>query len=184
MNRYLGAIAAALAALTLTTATGAFAQTETLPPPEVIEQPAPEAILPPDATPAPEAPGADAEPVLGAPPTGQGQIVFYRPPRFVGGGLSYSVREGDTGIGRLGSGRYFIHNTTPGIHEYNISGETSDTLRLEIEEGEVYYILQNVNVGALTGRPTLTPSNQEHFAGYTLRVSTQPGVDRRRRNAE
>lgn len=178
------ALAAGCALLT----SAAFAQTETPadepPAAAVVEQAAPETTTTDEtpADPAAEAPAAAPEPaVLGEPPAGQGQIVFFRPPRFVAGGLSYSVREGDTGIGRLGSGRYFIHNTNPGIHEYNITGETTDTLRLEIEEGEVYYVLQTVNVGNLTGRPTLTPTTEANFQrnSQNLRPSTMRGVDRR-----
>lgn len=171
-------------------ATTALAQTET-PPTEttaaaVTEQSVPETSPTTEEAeePAVEEPAVAEPAVLGAPPPGQGQIVFFRPPRFVAGGLSYSVREGDTGIARLGNGRYFIHNTAPGIHEYNITGETTDTLRLEIEEGEVYYVLQTVNVGALTGRPTLTPTTAENFQRNSgnLRPSAMHGVDRRRRD--
>lgn len=194
------------AALALACATSAFAQDATtttpaaeaattapadaaLPVPATTETPAADAAT---ATPAPEAATPPAEDgytapyseLIGRPPEGKGQIVFFRPSRFTGAALSFSVREGDEGIGRLGNGRYFVHAADPGIHEFNISGEVTDTLRLEIEEGETYYVQQTINMGIMMGRPVLTPSDQAAFEERPLRVSTQEGVDRRRRNSD
>lgn len=194
------------AALAFACATSAFAQDTTTETPAT-ETPAAETAAAPAtepaaaAEPAPEATAQDASvpaeaatppaaedgyvaaysEIVGRPPAGQGQVVFFRPSRFTGAALSFSVREGDEGVGRLGNGRYFVHPTTPGVHEYNISGEVTDTLRLEIEEGETYYVQQTINMGIMMGRPVLTPSDQATFEERPLRVSTQEGVDRRRR---
>lgn len=166
------------------------AETEAAPAAETTGEPAPEAAAQDASAPAADAattPEAEAgyvaaySEIVGRPPEGSGQIVFFRPSRFTGAALSFSVREGDEGIGRLGNGRYFVHVTEPGIHEYNISGEVTDTLRLEIEDGETYYVQQTINMGIMMGRPVLTPSDQAAFEERPLRVSTQEGVDRRRR---
>lgn len=148
----------------------------------------PSAALPTQAPAAADAPAAPpivvataGDGVIHAPPEGQGQIVFFRPSRLGGAALSFSVREGDTGIGRLNNGRYFVHVTAPGIHEYNISSEATDTLRLEIEPGETYFVEQVINMGIMVGRPALNPSDQATFEERPLRQSTTPGVDRRRR---
>lgn len=122
--------------------------------------------------------------IVGAPPEGQGRIVFFRPSRFVGSALSFSVREGDTGIGRLPNGTYFVHDTEPGIHEYNIQSEATDSLRLEVEPGETYYVQETIAMGVWVGRPVLAPADQALFEARPLRVSTQQGVDRRRRNSD
>lgn len=188
---------AACAALALSFATAAMAQDTTTEAPASADAAAPADTstatdAAPVTVPASEVPPADAPPeyvpafseIVGRPPEGKGQIVFFRPSRFTGAALSFSVREGDEGIGRLGNGRYFVHVAEPGIHEYNISGEVTDTLRLEIEEGETYYVQQTINMGIMMGRPVLTPSDQAAFEERELRVSTQEGVDRRRRNSD
>lgn len=152
---------------------------------------APVAATPPDATPpAPQAaPAADAPAApsaqsvalqnpIEAPPAGKGQIVFFRPARLTGMAVSFSVREGDTGIGKLTNGTYFVHVTDPGTKEYNISSETRDTLRLEIEEGETYYVIQTIGMGVLMARPNLTPSTAEEFQNKKLKVTKATATDR------
>lgn len=113
-----------------------------------------------------------------APPAGKGQIVFFRPSRFVGAAVSFSVREGDTGIGKLTNGTYFVHVADPGVKEYNISFETRDTLRMEIEEGETYYVIQAIGMGIVAARPNLTPSTEEAFQEKKLKVSKAKATDR------
>ncbi|BBF80835.1 hypothetical protein EM6_1421 [Asticcacaulis excentricus] len=112
-------------------------------------------------------------------PEGKGQIVFFRPSRFVGAAVSFSVREGDTGIGKLTNGTYFVHVAEPGTHEYNISFETRDTLRLEVEAGETYYVIQSIAMGVIGARPNLTPSTEEAFQEKKLKVTKAKATDRK-----
>lgn len=113
------------------------------------------------------------------PPEGKGQVVFFRPSRFVGAAVSFSVREGDTGIGKLTNGTYFVQITDPGTKEYNISFEARDTLRMEVEEGETYYVIQSIGVGVVAARPNLTPSSEAAFQGKKLKVSKAKPTDRK-----
>jgi hypothetical protein len=124
--------------------------------------PAADAATPPAAaeTPAPAAP-VTYPAGISAPPEGQGQIVFFRPNRFVGAALSFTVRENEQDLGRLPNARYFVHAATPGIHEYEIGN--NDTLRLEIEPGETYYAIQSTQMGIIAGRAVLSPSDQAAF---------------------
>jgi hypothetical protein len=137
------------------------AQTETAPP--AADAPAAEAA--PAAPAEPVAPPAPAGPpsIIPPPAAGKGQVVFFRPSRFAGGALTFTVREGETDLGRLGSGRYFVHAAEPGIHEYVIG--RNDTLRLEIEEGATYYMQNNIAMGIMAGRGVLAPSDQATFEG-------------------
>lgn len=100
---------------------------------------------------------------IGAPPAGKGQIVFFRPPKFVGGAFGYKVREGKTELGKLRSGKYFVAAVEPGAHEYNVHSEAKDVLNLEVEAGETYYVKATVSMGVLAGRPNLSPSTQAEF---------------------
>lgn len=113
------------------------------------------------------------------PQPGKGQVVFFRPSRITGMAVSFSVREGDNGIGKLTNGTYFVHDADLGTKEYNISSETRDTLRLEIEEGETYYVIQTIGMGILMARPNLTPSTATEFQDKKLKVTRATATDRR-----
>jgi len=138
----------------------AQAQDTTTPPAEqpAATEPAPTA----EPTPAPAAEPAVALPEgITAPPEGKGQVVFFRPSRFVGAALSFTVRENDVDLGRLPNARYFVHVAEPGIHEYEIGN--NDTMRMEIEPGETYYAIQSTQMGIVAGRAVLSPSDAAAF---------------------
>jgi hypothetical protein len=168
----------AFAAITL--AGLAYAQDATTPTeePAATEQTAPTVQPAPDATTAtteaatPPAEGSATAPALpegiSAPPEGRGQIVFFRPNRFVGAALSFTVREGEQELGRLPNGRYFVHVAEPGIHEYEIG--RNDTMRMEIEPGETYFAMQNTQMGIVAGRAVLSPSDQAAFVDAQPRM--------------
>lgn len=110
---------------------------------------------------APTAPAVALPEGISAPPEGKGQVVFFRPSRFVGAALSFTVREGEADLGRLPNARYFVHVAEPGIHEYEIG--RNDTMRMEIEPGETYFVMQNTQMGVIAGRAVLSPSDQAAF---------------------
>jgi len=128
--------------------------------------------------PTPPAPAAAAGPIA-PPPAGKGQIVFFRPSRFVGAALSFSVHEGDTGVGKLGNGSYFLVIADPGPHAFSIQGEVTDTLNMEVEAGETQYVTESIGVGLVMARPHLTPSDQATFDGMAgkLKLSTKKPSD-------
>ena len=95
-----------------------------------------------------------------------------------GWALNFSVHEGNTGIGKLTNGSYFIHVTDPGTKEYTIESEARDTLRMEVEEGETYYVIQGIAMGVFIGRPNLTPSTEAVFQEKKLKVSTAKATDK------
>ncbi|SDQ59418.1 DUF2846 domain-containing protein [Pseudoxanthomonas sp. CF125] len=111
-----------------------------------------------DATAAPAASGS-----IGAPPAGKGQIVFFREKKFVGGGVSYKVREGENELGKLSNGTFFVSVVEPGAHEYTVHSEAKDILNLEVEAGETYYVTGGITMGVFAGRPNLSPSDQAAF---------------------
>lgn len=100
---------------------------------------------------------------IGAPPAGKGQIVFFREKKFVGGAVSYKVREGENELGKLSNGTYFVSVVEPGAHEYTVHSEAKDILNLEVEAGETYYVTGGITMGVFAGRPNLSPSDQAAF---------------------
>ena len=158
------------AAMMIAVATSAFAQTEPATTPTATETaPAPPAEASPETTPSEAAAPAAALPAgISAPPEGQGQIVFFRPSRFVGGALTFTVRESEQELGRLPNARYFVHSAKPGIHEYEIG--RNDTLRLDVEAGTTYFVIQTTQIGVVAGRAVISPSDQVAFEGAAPRM--------------
>jgi hypothetical protein len=99
------------------------------------------------------------------PPAGKGQIIFFREKKFAGSAIRYQVREGETELGKLISGGYFVVPVDPGTHQYVVHSEAKDILTLEVEEGETYYVVGTVTMGFLAGRPNLSPSDKATFDG-------------------
>lgn len=167
--------------LSLGAVSPALAQDPATPPaaaPPAEAQPAPAPAT--EAQPAPadkatKAPAADAR--VPAPPEGKGQVVFFRPSSMLGMALSFSVHEGEKGIGKLGNGSYFVHVADPGTHLFTIQSEVTDKLTLEIDPGETYYVKQTIGVGVVAGRPRLSPSEQGEFERQKLKVSTKKATD-------
>lgn len=119
----------------------------------------------PAATPA-AASAAVAAPVagaIGAPPEGKGQIVFFREKKFTGSLIRFKVREGETELGKLSNGVYFVVPVEPGTHTYTVHSEAKDVLTMEVEPGETYYVKGSIAMGVFAGRPNLSPSDEASF---------------------
>lgn len=101
--------------------------------------------------------------VVEAPPAGKGQVVFFRPGSMMGMALGCNVRENGVLIGGLGNGKYFIEAFEPGKHVFTTHSETTDTLNMEIESGETYYVKCGIGMGVVAGRPNIAPSDKATF---------------------
>ncbi len=143
----------------------------------------PVASSPPTAPVAPAAAGstASAAPAplnpVAPPPAGKAQVVFYRPSNFAGMALTFTVHEGYKGLGRLPNGNYFVWVAEPGQHTYSVQSEATDTLTLEVEAGETYYVQQTIGMGFFMGRPHLTLTTGPAFDAHKLTVSTAKATD-------
>ena len=102
---------------------------------------------------------------VGAPEAGKALIVFFRPSKFTGAAIGFKVREGETELGKLRNGKYFVANVEPGTHQYTVHSEAKDILTLEVEAGETYYVQGTITMGFMAGRPNLSPSDQVTFDG-------------------
>ena len=102
---------------------------------------------------------------VGAPEAGKALIVFFRPSKFTGAAIGFKVREGETELGKLRNGKYFVANVEPGTHEYTVHSEAKDILTLEVEAGETYYVQGTITMGFMAGRPNLSPSDEATFDG-------------------
>lgn len=119
----------------------------------------------PAATPAPAvkaAPAASAGSTI-ATSKDKGSVVFFRESKFAGAAVSFKVREGETELGKLSSGNYFVAQLPPGAHEFTVHSEAKDVLHLEVEAGQTYYIQGSISMGFMVGRPNLAPSDEATF---------------------
>jgi hypothetical protein len=107
---------------------------------------------------------AAAEPAVAEATAQTGRIVFFRPKKFAGGAISFKVREGDAVLGKLSNGSFFIADVPAGAHEYHARSEgKDDTLALEVEPGETYYVAGSISMGVFAGQGNLSPSDQAAF---------------------
>ena len=117
------------------------------------------------------APAAAATNTLITPaPADKGQIVFFRPSKMMGAAIGYKVREGETELGKLKNGKYFVIQVEPGAHAYTVHSEAKDVLNMEIEAGETYYVSGGVSMGVLAGRPNLSPSDEAAFMAVSKKL--------------
>ncbi|MFC0679970.1 DUF2846 domain-containing protein [Lysobacter korlensis] len=122
------------------------------------------------AAPAPAAAPAVQNTLIAPAPADKGQIVFFRESKMMGAAIGFKVREGETELGKLRSGKYFVATVEPGTHEYVVHGETKDKLTMEIEPGETYYVLGSLGMGLVAGRPNLSPSDEGTFMGMSKKL--------------
>jgi hypothetical protein len=80
------------------------------------------------------------------------------------------MREGETELGKLRSGKYFVSLVEPGAHQYTVHSEKKDVLNIEVDAGETYYVQGGITMGILAGRPNLSPSDQATFDGMAAKL--------------
>jgi hypothetical protein len=54
-------------------------------------------------------------------------------------------------------------NFAPGKHVFTTKSEATDTLNMEIETGETYYVRCAIGAGVVAGRPNLSPVDKALF---------------------
>lgn len=122
------------------------------------------------ASPANAAGEAKAGAVILPPAAGMGQVVVFRPSKFVGSGIRCTVREDGKMVGRAGNGRYFVIPATPGPHRFTTKTEATDTLNVEVEPDETTYVKCAIGMGVVAGRPNLSPATAEDFAKVAHKI--------------
>lgn len=127
------------------------------------------------AAPAAAAPSSAAA-AIPPPPAGSATVVFYRPSRFLGAGVGFIVREGQTELGKLRNGKFFVVQVTPGKHTYEVHSEATDKLTIDADAGEIYYIEGEVGVGVLVGHPHIKPSDKATFEQNRAKLTEVPPI--------
>jgi hypothetical protein len=108
-------------------------------------------------------PAAATSSKLGAPPSGKAQVVFFRPSSLMGAVYWAKVRENGTEVGKLSNGNYFVLVAAPGQHTYTASLEATDTIKLELDPDETYFVEARMTMGVAIYRVNLAPSDEARF---------------------
>lgn len=88
-------------------------------------------------------------------------IYYYRPSKFVGGGVYYDVDENHKTVTTLYNGGYYPHFTSAGDKLIEASTEGKSEVFFTAEKGKTYFVRGKVNIGILMGRPSLKLVPQE-----------------------
>lgn len=83
-----------------------------------------------------------------------GRIYVVRPSGF-GCAVPMHVSDGEKKIGRTGGTGYLCWEREPGSTVIRSTAENSATVPLDVERGEVYYLLQSVHMGVIRARTRL-----------------------------
>jgi hypothetical protein len=120
--------------------------------------------------------------VVATAPADKGQVVFFRPGSMMGMALGCNVRENGKLIGGLGNGKYFIESFAPGKHIFTTHSEATDTLNMEIETGETYYVKCGIGMGIMAGRPNIAPTDKATFdeKSAKLKLKTAEQLEKER----
>jgi hypothetical protein len=120
---------------------------------------------------------ADTVPIA-PPPPGKGQVVFFRHLGLLGAVYWAKVREHDVELGKLDDGVYFVQTVEPGDHAYSVSLMGKDTLRLEVDPGETYYVEGRMTMALVGYSMILAPSDAASFQKAAGSMSlAKPPVD-------
>lgn len=122
------------------------------------------------AAPAAAADSSKSPVAVPAPAPGTGQVVFFRPGKFVGAAIRCTVREDGKMVGRVGNGNYFVLPATPGAHRFTTKTEATDTLNIEVEPDETTYVKCAIGMGVVAGRPNLSPATAEDFGKVAHKI--------------
>jgi hypothetical protein len=88
-------------------------------------------------------------------PDNTGLVYIYRPSSFIGGGVSYDVKDGDTVVTTLHNGGYYPYFSSPGEKEFWAKTEAKSSVTLDVKSGQTYYIKGEVGAGFFVGHPHL-----------------------------
>jgi hypothetical protein len=104
---------------------------------------------------------------LAPPPPGKARVVFFRPSVGLSIMTGFKIRLGPEKGRELGTsinGEWFTVTLDPGRYEFTGTQERRDSLFVELEPGETYFVQAKVLTGLWAGHPNLFPAERAVFA--------------------
>ena len=96
-------------------------------------------------------------------PKGKAQVVFFRTGAYMGGATWFKIRENEAELGKLSNQSYFVAVLDPGTHVFTSATENKTKLKLELDDGETYYVRGSLQMGLMLYEVSLQPSDQAMF---------------------
>ena len=95
-------------------------------------------------------------------PEGKGTVYLYRTGRAVGAAGQLSVQVNGKYAGGTGPGTFFKWDLKPGTYTFlSSTAESSATVQIDVEAGQVYFIRQDARIGINAGRVTMKEVDAE-----------------------
>ena len=89
-------------------------------------------------------------------PENKGSVFLYRTGRVVGAAGQLGVKVNGIDAGGTGPSTFFRWDLNPGTYTFlSSTGESSATVQLNVEAGEVYFIRQDARMGISSGRVSM-----------------------------
>ncbi|WP_170526253.1 DUF2846 domain-containing protein [Ruegeria arenilitoris] len=89
-------------------------------------------------------------------PSGKALVVFYRPAAFAGAATRFNVQHTDGPVGQLTSGAVIQKVVNPGENTFWAQAISQDSITIQAQAGQTYYIRGDVRMGIYAGRPQFT----------------------------
>jgi hypothetical protein len=110
-------------------------------------------------------------------PENKGSVFLYRTGRAVGAAGQLAVKVNGIDAGGTGPGTFFRWDFSPGTYTFlSSTKESSATVQLEVETGQVYFIRQDARLGIDSGRVTMkkvdSKKGMKEVQGCKLLVSS------------
>jgi LysM repeat protein len=121
--------------------------------------------------------GGSPAPILASNPDGGGTVVFFREKKLFGAGASFKVRENGVELCKLSNGRYCVVNVPAGAHDFSPEKDAKETVKLNVEAGQTYFVQGTISMGFLSGRGNLAASDRSAFEGMQAELSDNSGQD-------
>ena len=95
-------------------------------------------------------------------PDNSGIVFLYRPGRAVGAASAVKVKVNGLDAGGTTGGSFFRWELKPGKHTFfSSTGESSATVAIDVEAGNLYFIEQVARIGLNEGRVTMKQVDEE-----------------------
>ncbi len=136
-----------------------------------------------DAAPAPASAPAASTDTVAPPPAGKGQVVFFRKGSMFGFPYWTNVRENGQSFGKLTNGVWFTAVVDPGAHQFDTSVLGKDSIKLQVDPGETYYVEGKIAMQIVGYTIVMAPSDEATFAkakkGLKMAPPPAPEADKK-----
>jgi hypothetical protein len=90
--------------------------------------------------------------------------------------FNWIVREQKTEICEMVAGTYCVAAVEPGSHTYEVHSEATNTLVLEVDAGETYYVIGGIAMGLIVNHPTIAPTTKAEFDALSPKLKVKAPI--------